>query len=466
MKSDKKKKSARKIAVCVLDKISADFSKGDYSEYLREFITQTEEKARLTDIVSGSVRCRITIDYLIERISARPVKRIQKKILNVLRVGMYELVYNSKTAAYAIVDQAVNTAKHRTGKKQAGFVNAVLRETLRNIKERNQKLTAKPDSAIIPVSSDFGCEFKTKILPDYKKHKSDFLQLGFSLPGFLVDKWLSRFESGQVWQLCTASIRKPSIYLRVNPLKVSRTEFCKKITEEGIETEPVGKGNMVKVASPSDVTDIYGYRKGFFSVQDLTAEAVAGFMDIKKHTKVLDFCSAPGGKSCGIAELAGDELEITATDIEPSRLRQVDENTERLGLKSIKTVDYKKFIADESCRGSFDYVLADVPCSNSGVLARRTQVRHRINENSVKKLCKKQLEILRTTSGFVKTGGVICYSTCSILKEENEEVVQAFLKQNPDHRILKQKLTLPSAKKTFDRDGGYICLLKNYINLS
>jgi len=460
MSSVNDKKPVRNLAADVLDKMGANYCKGNSSELVNEVINLTDQRQRLTDLVFGTIRSRDTLDYIIERISAQPVKRIQKKILNILRIGVYELVFNSKTPVYAVINEALEAVKKRGGKKQAGFVNAVLREIERNISEREADFPAKPDSRVVPTGWDCGCEFKQDVLPRYDSDRLGYFRFGFSLLEFPVSKWLDDFDDDTVRQICTGSNRSPSIYLRVNRLQIDRAGLADRLNTEDIETELVGQGDMVRVTSPAEVRQIRGYDEGFFSVQDLTAYSVIEFMAPKAGARILDFCAAPGGKTTGIAELVNDEAEIIATDINTERLEQVAEGAERLALKSIRTTDYDSLVSGETRKNRFDYVLADVSCSNSGVLARRAEARYRINEKSVKQLTEKQLEILRKASEFVKPDGIICYSTCSILKEENERIIERFLKERGNFSKIKGKLVLPYPGPGFDYDGGFACLLR------
>lgn len=460
MSSAGNKIPVRSLAADILDKMGQEYDKSNSGQLLSKYINLTDERQRLTDIVSGTIRSKITLDSIIEQISGKRIKKIQKKILNILRIGVYELIFNDKTPVYAIINESVESVKKRAGKKQKGFVNAVLRETERNIKNRNVNYTGTENPAIIPTGWDRGCEFKREILPDYDKNKIGYFSIGFSIPEFLLEKWMEQFDSETVSQICTAGNRRPNIYLRVNRLKISREDFINRLSTEGIETAPVGESDMVKVTSPADVTKIWGYDEGFFSVQDLTAYSVVQFIAPQEDTRILDFCAAPGTKACALAESLDDNAEIIATDIAPDRLKQVKSGIDRLALENIKTIDYKSFLSDDSQKRSFDYVLADVPCSNTGVLARRPEARYRISEISLREICEKQLEILRKASDFVKPGGAICYSTCSILKEENEQLVDKFLKENADFRESKRKLTLPCSSRDSDYDGGFVSLLK------
>jgi 16S rRNA (cytosine967-C5)-methyltransferase len=212
---------------------------------------------------------------------------------------------------------------------------------------------------------------------------------------------------------------------------------------------------MIKLTSPKAITSLPGFDEGLFTVQDLASSQVVRVLRPQPDWMILDLCAAPGTKTTQLAEATGGRAKIIATDIDKSRLDKIGQNIARLGLsESIRTVEYD----DIEKQGGFDCVLIDAPCSNSGVLARRPEVRHRITENDVKKLAQTQMLLLSKAAGMLKPKGVICYSTCSIQPEEDGLLVRGFISENPRFKIESENLILPSADK-FDRDGGYTAVI-------
>jgi 16S rRNA (cytosine967-C5)-methyltransferase len=207
------------------------------------------------------------------------------------------------------------------------------------------------------------------------------------------------------------------------------------------------------------VEKLPGFAEGHFTVQDLTAAQAVIMLAPQAGWRVLDLCSAPGGKTIQMAESMGDDGEIYATDIDALRLKLVSSSVERMGLKSVKVIAYGDVqkVAEEI--GGFDAILLDVPCSNTGVMARRCEVRYRLTAKHIDSLARSQGNILAGAAGMVKVGGRICYSTCSIDGAENEGVVGSFLAANAGLELVAKKLTLPSAARV-DRDGGYVAILK------
>ncbi len=230
-----------------------------------------------------------------------------------------------------------------------------------------------------------------------------------------------------------------------------------KLQAAGIECEVAGESGLGKLRSHVPVSEIAGFSEGLFTVQDPAQVLPARMLSPKPGQRVLDMCAAPGGKTVQMAQMMEDRGVIIASDINVERLVKVDENCERLGITIVKTV-----IVDE-VSGDFDAILVDAPCSNTGVMARRCEVRLRINENAVKELARTQLQLLTKAGEMVKSGGRICYSTCSIMKDENSAVVERFLAENESFVLDSEKLTLPSIAKaddiTSDHDGGYAAII-------
>ena len=215
-----------------------------------------------------------------------------------------------------------------------------------------------------------------------------------------------------------------------------------------------GRGHL---RAPKSVAQLPGFAEGWFTVQDLSASNAVRLLDPQPHWTILDLCAAPGTKTMQLAELTQDSAQIIATDIDAKRLAKLDENLTRLGLKSVTVVAYAEL--EHKAPGPFDAVLLDVPCSNSGVLARRIEVRFRITAASVEKLAQTQRALLEKAASLLKPAGKICYSTCSIQRAENSDLVGAFLEAHPHFKLVCEELILPSAA-AFDRDGAYAAVLE------
>ncbi|MGB2864502.1 MAG: transcription antitermination factor NusB [Sedimentisphaerales bacterium] len=470
-----KLKSARAIAVEVLNRCDP---KENYAGTILDRVRhETDQSQRATDLVFGTLRNRRAIDTVIATFSGRSVKRIQSRLLNIIRVGTYELIYCPSTEQYAIVNEAVLGAKAAGGDKQAGFVNAVLRQITRHISCRGGSRTALTGcdaTRTLFADAATGCQFDTSFLPDRRICPAEYLSTVFSLPEWLVAGWLAEFGEESARRICLASNRRPSVYLRPNPLRTTIEALTEKMAAAEIGFEIVDarcsmldarresrienqESRMIRIKSPRDVTQLPGFAAGEFTVQDITAsKPVRMLSNLKlktKNSKLLDLCAAPGTKTTQLAEATGDSAKIVATDIDNRRLEMVKENTARLGINSVDIVPYEELLNSE-----FDCVLLDVPCSNTGVLARRVEARYRINPETISRLAGIQGELLRTAAAIIKPDGKICYSTCSIQRCENSELVEDFLKENQNFALESEQLTLPSAEG-FDHDGGYAAIL-------
>lgn len=455
--ADRKSKSARAVAVQVLNR--CDPEKDYAGPVLDKLLETTEQRQRATDLVFGTMRNRRVIDKVIATFSGRPVQRISPHLLNAIRVGVYELIYSPTTEEYAIVNEAVEHTKLVAGGKQAGFVNAVLRQVLRHISNREVSLDRGGARRTLPQTAGVGCEFDTNFLPDCETSAGEYLSTVFSLPGWLVSDWIGQFGEEKTRQICFASNRRPSIYIRPNPLKTTIRDLADKLAEDSVETEIVAE-TMIRLKSPKAVQNLLGFPEGEFTVQDLTASQPVRLLNPHPGWTILDLCAAPGVKTTQFAEATGDSARIVATDIDARRLELVKENVARLGINSIQIIPYEEISNSKSSilNSKFDAVLLDVPCSNTGVLAKRIEARFRISPKAIQELVKIQGELLRTAARMIKPGGKICYSTCSVQEDENSGLVRDFLRETATFELETESLVLPSAEG-FDCDGGYTAIL-------
>ncbi len=444
-------KSARTIAIEVLNHFNP---KSNYaSSILNKLLGETDQKQRATDLVLGTIRNRPAIDTVIAAFSGRSVERIQAKLLNIIRIATYELIYSPATGRHAIVNEAVENTKAIAPQKQADFVNAVLRQITRRISNRQIQLPQADSRCTLAQTLATGCEFDRDFLPDPESSPADYLSAVFSLPKWLVTDWLDEFGEDLTRQICFASNRRPSIYLRPNSLKTTAQELAEKFRLADIEIDIVRQDSMIRVKSPRTITELPGFADGLFIVQDITASQPVRILKPQPDWTILDLCAAPGVKTTQLAEASGDSATIIATDIDAERLKKVKENITRLGINSVDIVPYEELL-----NSKFDCVLLDVPCSNTGVLAKRIEARYRITPKAIKKLTETQSKLLDTVSPMLKHHGKICYSTCSIQKNENSNLVKDFLQKNRNFSLKSEKLTLPSAE-CFDHDGGYTAIL-------
>lgn len=451
-------KSARVVANMALNRHERT---GTYAgPILEELLVQTRYRQRATDLVFGTLRNRAAIDMIITKFTGNPVERISAKLVNIIRLAAYELIYTPQTPQYAIVNEAVENTKTIAGKKPIAFVNAVLRQITRQIENRDIPLDKCQPQRTLPQNLLTGCEFKTDILPNPQRSPADYYSTAFSLPNWLVNVWLAVFGGQLTRQICLASNRKPSVYVRPNRPRITAEELAAKFQDAEAVFEITPDSSMIKIKGL--VTEMPGFAEGLFSVQDPAASKAVKALNPEPGWKILDLCAAPGSKTTQLAELTDDKAEIVATDIDSRRLKKVKENAARLKLKSINIIDYEDIEKTFSQKNRFDCVLLDVPCSNTGVLAKRVEVRYRIKQKTISTLAEAQINLLEKAVTLIKPKGKICYSTCSISPEENSNLIKKFLAQHPHITIEHENLTFPSAED-FDHDGAYHAILSKTV---
>jgi len=474
---------ARVAALAVLNRFRLE--PGITAAALNEMLPRSSERQRTTDLVFGTIRNRSAIDSVIVTLCNCPIERIPAKLLNIVRIGVYELVYSPATPGYSVVNEAVESAKAIVGRKQAGFVNALLRQIERHIKNRQVPLSQGAAQRILPQSPASGCEFDAEILPPPERGAADYFSIAFSLAKWLVADWLAQFGPERTREICFASNRRPSVYVRPNALRTTVAELVERFRQWGIDFEVsdsaglsqaqelkhddlsdlrfrgvnIGEQRLIRVKSPASISELAGFGEGLFTVQDPTAGLAAMLLRPQPGQRILDLCSAPGTKTTQLAEIADDQAQIVATDKDGKRLEKVRENISRLGIKGVRIVAYELLHQEIEENGPFDSVLVDVPCSNTGVLARRIELRYRLRPKMIASLTQIQGELLAAGSNLIKPKGQICYSTCSIQESENGEVVKGFLESDNAFELECEKLTLPSAEG-FDSDGGYAALIR------
>lgn len=454
-------KSARVVAAEVLRRFDA--GRAQAGPILDRLLPQTDQKQRATDLVFGTIRNLLAIDRVIEQFSGRRVRQIDKPLLAVIRVGVYELVYSPDTPVYSIVDEAVKSARDEGGGKQTGFVNAVLRGVVRHIVAREAPVHETTAARTLVQSPQTGCEFDTDFLPDANSDPAAHLSACFSIPQWLVAGWIKEFGAQRARQICLGSSRRPSVYVRVNALKTRPAHLMERLHEAGIEAEvaPPADGSaeadMIRLLGPQAIAQLPGYAEGWFAVQDLSASRAVRMLDPQPGWAILDLCSAPGTKTTQLAEWTGDAARIVATDVDAERIKKVTENLARLGCHSVTVVPWTQIECGQ--HGPFDAILLDVPCSNTGVLARRVEVRFRVSPDSVEELAATQLALLTRAAALLKDNGRICYSTCSIQTAENSDLVGRFLAADGRFALVREELALPCAQP-FDHDGAYVAVLR------
>lgn len=327
-------------------------------------------------------------------------------MLNTLRLGLYQIFFLTKTPASAAVHESVELAKKIRGKGGGGFVNAILRSALR--------------------------EKETIPYPDKRKDPARHIAIIQSHPLSLVQRWIDELGVEETLKICVANNRIPALTLRTNTLKIKREDLIEKLKEKGLaptKTTFSDEGIFLKNGPPT--SELPFLSEGLFTIQDEASQLITSILDPQPGEKILDACAAPGGKTTHIAQKMENLGEIYAFDLHQKKLKQIEEGCRRLGIKIVRA-NLGDAVNPLPGLGEikFDRVLADVPCSGFGTLRRNPDLKWRREKEDLKRLSQLQFSILKNLSGYVREGGLLTYSTCTVFHEENEEVVERFLSEH------------------------------------
>lgn len=427
---DKKRELALKI-LYKIDKEQA-YSNIVLNEEIKQNRKSLDEKdvGLISEIVYGVTTWRLTIDEIIKKYSKIKLKKISPWILNILRMGVYQIIFLDKIPKSAAVNESVNLAKRYGHKSSSNFVNAILR-----------KIEKKDYEEFFQLSDDIEKISKTT-----------------SMPEWIIKELLKNNNLERVRQICENSNIKPKITIRINRLKINKKEFIKKLEEKNINYKETTYEDFLILEKIKNIENLDLFKNGFFTIQDISAGLTAKILDPKPGEMVLDTCSAPGGKTTYIAELMKNEGIIVAWDIYEHRTKLVEENANRLGINIIETKVKDASIYDQNLNEKFDKILLDVPCLGIGVIKRKPDIKWQRKVEDIKEITNIQQDILEKCSKYLKKQGVLVYSTCSILKEENENVIYKFLEKNNDFEIIENNIMniIPDNEK----DGFFICKLR------
>ena len=445
----------RQIAARVL---SQRLSSGEFTENLLETALSASRLAAADrglchELVCGVVRWQATLDCLIAR-KTDPARQQRPALKNLLRLGLYQIFWLDRIPPHAAVHETVELAKHSGYGAQAGFINAVLRGYLREVDEIR------------------------KILSDMKSSQP---ALGWSHPDWLVEKWRRQFGHENVFKLLEWNNIPPKTFARVNALKFTAGtkgaeldsaagdslkrmkdagDLLARWREENVEydfftRDWTGENLAFELKSHPPLARLESLRDGWFYLQDPSTLLAPVWLDPKPGEAILDLCAAPGGKTTFIAQLMNNRGKIIARDLDPNRLKLVKENCLRLGVTCVDTRLHGTLSQPQPAM--FDRILIDAPCSNTGVLRRRVDLRWRIQAAEIERLRATQLNLLKQAAPQLSPGGVLVYSTCSLEPEENSELVTQFLAAHPGFTLEAERQLLPFADGV---DGAYVAKLK------
>jgi 16S rRNA (cytosine967-C5)-methyltransferase len=416
----------REIAIRVLRQRRPS---GDYVERLLDLelgrhALSPPDRALCQELVYGMVRWQSTLDWLVARKTGGRAQNASLRIL--LHLGLYQLFWLQRIPDHAAVHETVELAKQSGFGPRAGFLNAILRGYIREREQTKETLETlkKTDPAA-----------------------------GYSHPSWLVERWQARWGVAPTAQLLAWNNSPPPMYARLNELKTDAARLAARWRQEGVEFAErewdwTGPRSVFELRSHPPLAALGSFQDGWFYVQDPSTLLAVRQLNPQPGETILDLCAAPGGKTCHIAQRIGNRGHVAARDNQPERLKLLEENCRRLGATCVEL---------SPTPGLFDRILMDAPCSNSGVMRRRVDLRWRIQPQEIERLSKAQVALMSQAVPELKPGGILVYSTCSLEKQENEEVVRRFLENHPDFKLENERQLLPFIEEV---DGAYVAHLR------
>ncbi len=350
------------------------------------------DKALVTEIVNGTLRNIIYVDYCLNSFSTVKTEKMKPWILTCLRQGVYQIVFMDRVPDSAACNEAVKLVTERGFKNLKGFVNGVLRNISRN----------KEDISF----------------PDKEKENSKYISVKYSFPEWIVKMWISMYGKDKAEEICAASNKAPSLSISVNTLKTNADDLMDKLIKEGMEvTKSRYFEDSLAIKRTDDIASSESFKNGLFHIQDESSLLAVKILDAKKGERVADVCAAPGGKSFSIAERMENDGYVLSGDVYEHKTELIANGAARLG---IEIIDAKvRDAAEKSNLEKFDKVLVDAPCSGLGLIRKKPDIKLTKTGNDIDELINIQREILAASAGLVKDGGVLVYSTCTICKKEN-----------------------------------------------
>ena len=401
--------NAREIAYKVLLDIekNKNYSNMAINKHFKGVKMSNQDRGLATEIIYGVIENKYYKDYMIDKLSKVKTNKMEIYVKTLLRMGIYQIMFLNSISDYAAVNETVNLAKKKNA-KVSGFINGILRNVIRQ-KEEIGKVKTKDDV--------------------------DYLAIKYSYDKWMIKNWMAHFGKEFTEELLEANNERPNIYLRTNTLKITRDELIKKLTEQNIKASKVNVvEEAIKVEHLKDIENNELYKEGLFTVQDVSSMLVGKVMNPKENSLVLDVCSAPGGKTTHMATLMNNTGQVISRDIYDHKLKLIKASAKRLGLTNVDVQEFDGMKLDRESIAKFDYVLADVPCSGLGIIRRKPEIKYKEKEE-FRELPPIQKKILENAAKYVKVGGTLIYSTCTIQDNENIDIINEFLQKHKNFEL-------------------------------
>lgn len=378
------------------------------------------------ELVFGVLKRRLTLDYIISKFSSVRLKKISPSVLTILRLGVYQLWYLDKIPSSAAVNESVKLAGKYSNRSR-GFVNGVLRSADR---ER--------DSFKMPDKSNF---------PEY-------LSVVYSYPLWITERLLSQYGVQLCERILAAANERQPVFARMNTLKATPKECAEAIARDGVQVEDTELEYVKRLVGKVDINSLDSYKNGYFTLQNINSSMAAEVLAPQPGEKIIDVCAAPGGKTTHIAEKMQNRGEILAFDVHEHKIKLIENAAKRLGIDIISAQSHNMTEFIPKLEKSADRVLLDAPCSGLGVIHKKPDIKWTRKPEDIEELCAVQAKLLDVCARYVKSEGVLVYSTCTILKEENEEQIQKFLET---HVNFKKEYERSFFTHENGGSGFYIC---------
>lgn len=405
--------NTRELALDMLLAIDRD---GQYSHLvLRDVLDKyqylsKQERAFLTRLTEGTIERMLTLDYVIDQFSKTKVKKMKPLIRELMRLSVYQIMYMDGVPDAAVCNEAVKLARKRGFSGLSGFVNGVLRSVARGWKN----VTFQNES------------------------------VRYSVPEWIIDGWNADYGRDVTEKMLEAFMQPAKITVRTNTQKCTPEELKDRLSQEGVTVEAIEGISYAFALSGFDyLAGLGSFQDGWFYVQDISSMTVAHAADPKKGDYIIDVCAAPGGKSSHLAELLDGSGMVEARDLTEYKVGLIEENILRHDLHNMKAVQQDATLFDEASVEKADILICDLPCSGLGVIGRKSDIRYKMTAEKAHDLAVLQQEMLDTVWKYVKRGGKLIYSTCTIHKEENEDNVAAFLQKHPQFTLVEQRQIFP-----------------------
>ena len=415
---------------------------------------RSADRGLAMELAAGAVKRRATLAAVLRPLLRRPKKRLPGIVSDILHLGLYQVLFLERVPEHAAVNETVKLAHKASQSRHVGLINGVLRSAVR-LYPAPVEGPPPPGAEIIPKGPNAHYVAPSAIFPDPAIDPAGYLAGAYSLPIELAARWLEAFRgfAGAAEVAMHANCRA-SMTVRPNTLKTDTDTLLGQLAEAGISAVPHANGLSIVVHDRAEALAGELFAAGHFQPQDATATAVGLAASPSPGMRVLDTCAAPGTKTTHLAELMNNSGEIVALDV-PRKLELIKTNCRRMGISIVSTMAASQLGSLEP--QSFDVVVADVPCSNTGVLARRPEARWRFDEKTLSKLVSDQRFLATAAAAFVKPGGRLVYSTCSLESEECSQVAARIARKGDNISLLSEKLTLPAGATEPAQwcDGGY-----------